>query len=322
MKALQEIDVEILRQLLKDGRKSFTAIAKENKTTKDVVWKHYKDMESVGIIVGATVQFNFQKLGYSGVAVIMINVESQSVNEVFNRLTKIPDLTCYRYYNSTYNIAAISRLKSLRDIEHFKAVISKEIKINEITTNIWTNVRNIPENILSHTQAHDSEKETLQFEESKNVHTTVDDLDKEIIEILTKDGRLPFKRVSEVLGVSTDTVARRYEKLTKANLIKVSIQINPLKLGYQAILDVNIALKNHGETSEIVQNLSEIPAVSYLVKLSGSYDLSVAVLVKDCRDIIAIDERIASMLNVKRTEATLREVPAAWPGQRQYLSTF
>ena len=148
MKELQEIDVKIIRTLLKDGRKSFTAIAKEYQTSKDVIWKHYKNMEDAGFIVGATVQLNFPKLGYSGIAVIMLSVEPRRLNEVFERLKKIPDVSCYRYYNSPNNVAVISRLVNLRDLEAFKELICKETSINEITARLWTNMRNVPENVL------------------------------------------------------------------------------------------------------------------------------------------------------------------------------
>ena len=54
MNALAEIDVKIIRALLKDGRKSFTAIADECHTSKDIVWKHYSEMKKASIIAGAT----------------------------------------------------------------------------------------------------------------------------------------------------------------------------------------------------------------------------------------------------------------------------
>lgn len=63
MSALEEIDIKILKELLKDGRKSFTTIAEEYHTSKDIIWKHYQNMASAGIIVGATTQFNYPKFG-------------------------------------------------------------------------------------------------------------------------------------------------------------------------------------------------------------------------------------------------------------------
>ncbi|MEU5761247.1 Lrp/AsnC family transcriptional regulator [Nocardia sp. NPDC047648] len=43
--------------------------------------------------------------------------------------------------------------------------------------------------------------------------TVIDDLDQAIVHALHVDGRAPFSRIGEVLGVSTQTVARRYRRL-------------------------------------------------------------------------------------------------------------
>jgi len=325
MKDLEEIDVKILIELLKDGRKIFTAIAEECHTSKDIVWKHYKDMTEASIIVGATIQFNYPKFGYSGVAMIMLSVESQYINGVFGRLKKIPDVDSFRNYNATHNLAAIAWLKSLRDLERIKELISKQSTINEIKTYLWTDVRNIPENILAGTFENKTEKANESSQAGAGAQKNsvkIDEIDMQIVEKLTKNGRLPFSKIAQEIGVSTDTVAKRYVKLVKNNFIKVSIQIKPLELGYQAILDVNIALTNQSKTKEVVDKLSIIPGVAYLVKISGDYDLLVVALVKDCKDITAINEKIVKIPYIQRMDATMRQVYPAWPGPRQYISTF
>jgi Lrp/AsnC family transcriptional regulator for asnA, asnC and gidA len=325
MKDLEEIDVKILIELLKDGRKNFTTIAEECQTSKDIVWKHYKDMTEAGIIVGATIQFNYPKFGYSGVAMIMLSVESQYVTGIFERLKKIPGIISFRLYNSTYNIAAISGLKSLRDLECVKELISKHNIINEIDACLWTDVRNIPENIFVGTFENKTEKANESSQtgaDAQKSSVKIDEIDMQIVKKLTKNGRLPFSKIAQEIGASTDTVARRYGKLRKNNFIKVSIQINPLELGYQAILSLNIALTNQSKTKEVVDKLSIIPGVTYLVKTSGNYDVLVTALVKDCKDIIAINEEIVKIPHIKRMEATMRQVYPAWPAPRQYISTF
>ena len=326
MKDLEDIDVKILKELLKDGRKSFTAIAEECQTSKDIVWKHYKDMTAAGIIAGATIQFNYPKFGYSAVAMILLSVESQYVTDVFGRLKKIPDLTSFRCYNATHNLAAIAWLKSLRDLERVKELISKQSTINEIKICLWTGARNIPENILVGTFEHKTEKADGKRSEAsvdaQKSSVKIDEIDMQIVEKLIRNGRLPFSKIAQEIGASTDTVSKRYEKLRKNNLIKVLIQINPVELGYQAILDVNIALTNQGETKEVVDKLSIVPGVAYLVEISGDYDLLVTALVKDCKDIIAINEKIIKIPYIQRMESAMRQVYPAWPGPRQYISTF
>jgi DNA-binding Lrp family transcriptional regulator len=208
MKDLEEIDIKILKELLKDARKSFTAIAEECHTSKDIIWKHYKEMEKAGIIVGATIQLNYQKFGYSGVAMMLLNVDSQDINDVFGRLKKIPDIGSFRYYNSTHNLAAISQLKSLRDLEHVKKIISKQSRINEIKTYLWTDVRNIPENILAGTFENKTEKANespqTDADAQKNL-LKIDEIDMQIVEKLTKNGRLPFSKIAQEIGASPKT---------------------------------------------------------------------------------------------------------------------
>jgi len=42
----------------------------------------------------------------------------------------------------------------------------------------------------------------------------------------------------------------------------------------------------------------------------------------DCKDINAIDKGIVKIPYIKRIEAVMRQVYSAWPGLRQYISTF
>lgn len=322
---INEIDAKILRALLEDGRKNFSTIARECGTTKDVIWKHFRDMEKAGAIVGATIQINYQKFGYSGIAMMLLSVESQYVNEVFDRLKKFSDAGIFRFYNSKHNLAAITYLKNLRDLERTKKILSQN-PTHEIKTYIWTDSRNTPENVFADAFENKNEKKQVRkFQASAEAtkrSVKLDAIDMQIVEKLTWNGRMSFRKIAQEIGASTDTVARRYERLKENNFIKVSIQINTVVLGYQAILDINVALANQSVLGETAERICRIPGISYVVKISGDYDLQVAALVKDCRDIIAINEEIAKIPYIKSIDATLRAAPTAWPGPRQYITTF
>ncbi|AYG82119.1 hypothetical protein DWB77_04289 [Streptomyces hundungensis] len=56
---------------------------------------------------------------------------------------------------------------------------------------------------------------------------TLDELDHCIIHALRIDGRAPFSRIAEVLGVSTQTVARRYGRLSSELSLRVVGVVNP-----------------------------------------------------------------------------------------------
>jgi DNA-binding Lrp family transcriptional regulator len=50
---------------------------------------------------------------------------------------------------------------------------------------------------------------------------TVDDLDRQLAQCLSVDGRAPFSAIASVLGVSDQTVARRYRRLRSAGVLRV-----------------------------------------------------------------------------------------------------
>lgn len=324
MLKLSAIDAVILKILLRDGRKSYAEIAEECGVTKNKVWKHFSKMEKKGIITGATLQVNYAALGFDALATLMANVEGEQINQVMNYLGKITEIRAYRQYNSIYNIRAITTLKNIDDLDHIKEIMRRRIPANGIRTYIWTAIRTIPENLgISLNQKPEvASKATLAIPSSTLVTTSkVDELDLKIIEKLSQNGRKSFCEIADELGISIDTVMKRFRKLERNNIIKVTIQVNPNLLGYSFTLDLNISLKSPSN-SKIIELLSRIPDVVIIIKTSGDYDLQVTAMIKDAEHMFKIQDEIFNLPGVTRIEASARKLPQAWPTPMQYLSTF
>ena len=60
----------------------------------------------------------------------------------------------------------------------------------------------------------------------------MDSLDRQLVHALYVDGRAPFSRIAEVLGVSDQTVARRYSRLRQAGTLRVLGRLNARRLGH------------------------------------------------------------------------------------------
>ncbi|HEY1621502.1 MAG TPA: AsnC family transcriptional regulator [Streptosporangiaceae bacterium] len=58
-------------------------------------------------------------------------------------------------------------------------------------------------------------------------------LDLQIVQCLLRDGRAPFRRVAEALGVSEQTVARRYRGLLAVGALRVQVQPDERATGWQ-----------------------------------------------------------------------------------------
>jgi DNA-binding Lrp family transcriptional regulator len=60
---------------------------------------------------------------------------------------------------------------------------------------------------------------------------SLDQLDRQIIHALIIDGRVPFSRVAVVVGVSEQTVARRYRRMRSAEVVRVAGVVDTQRLG-------------------------------------------------------------------------------------------
>ncbi len=322
---INEIDSKIIKCLLQDGRKSFVEIAEECKVSKNKIWKRYKAMEKKGIITGSTVQMNFASFGYDALATLLINVESQQIHEVMEYIEKISEIRAYRQYYSLYNVRAVTTLENLNDLTRIKELLKRKLPTLGLKTYFWTAVKNTPENL----SAIGAQRNILEKEENSSRPKTriltkeeIDERDLQIVQNLTLNGRAPFNEIAKKLETSIDTVAKRYNKLKKGGAIKVSIQINPNKIGYNSILDFNIAFSTPTNLMQIVESLTKIPDVIIIIKTSGDYDLQLTAMIRDVDQSFKIQDEIARICGVTKMEVSARKIPNKWPTQRQYISTF
>jgi Lrp/AsnC family transcriptional regulator for asnA, asnC and gidA len=324
---IKELDSEILKSLLKDGRTGYHEIAKKCGVSKNKVWKRCRAMEEKGVINGATAQINFGSFGYDALATFLISIEAQQLEQAMELTRNITEIRSYRQYNSVYNIRAVATLRNLNELDYLKQVIRRKLPTVGLKTYIWTGVRNIPEN-LNFTGAQRNTSGIEQPGLSPGARTlgeriTVDELDKQIVAKLTVDGRASFTKVAQEIGLSTDTVVKRYHRLKENGAIKVSIQINPNKIGYTSILDFNIAFtKPGGLSNPVVEALAKIPDVIIITETSGDYDLQLSAMVRDTAQSFDMQDQIARISGITKIEAGARKIPERWPTPQQYISTF
>ena len=102
--------------------------------------------------------------------------------------------------------------------------------------------------------------------------STFDDLDRRLVHALQLDGRLPFSRIAEVLGVSDQTVARRYAKLRTQGRLRVLATIEPSVLGQVHWL-IRVQCKPDG-AEKLGRALARREDTSWVNLTSGGTELS------------------------------------------------
>ncbi|MGD0449991.1 MAG: AsnC family transcriptional regulator [Candidatus Bathyarchaeia archaeon] len=324
---LNDLDAKILRILLKDGRTGYDELAEACNVTKNVAWKRCRAMEKKGIIKGATVQINYSHFGFDAIATLLVSVNPEQMEQVMELLPKITEVKAFRQYNSVYNVRAYASLKDLNELDHVKQIIKQKIPTMGLKTYIWTGVRNIPENLnltgILEQADKDGRQDLNKTVSALEAETLIDELDKQIMAKLTLDGRASFSQIAKQIGVSTETVIKRYHNLRKKGSMKVSIQISPSKIGYSSILDFNIAFAAPGGLSNtVIESLAKILDVIIITRTSGDYDIQGTAMIRDTSESFAIQDQIARISGITKVEVSARKIPDRWPSPQQTISTF
>jgi DNA-binding Lrp family transcriptional regulator len=101
--------------------------------------------------------------------------------------------------------------------------------------------------------------------------STIDALDRRLIHALLRDGRLPFRRIADVLGSSEQTIARRYRRLREAGVVGVVILREPRR--YRENVFVRIRTKP-GAAAPIGDSLARRSDVSWVTLAAGGTEVS------------------------------------------------
>ena len=116
----------------------------------------------------------------------------------------------------------------------------------------------------------------------------LDDVNKQIIEHLQRDGRMSYAGLAKIIGLSEAAVRQRVQRLLDGGMMQIVAVTDPLMLGFAR--QAMVGVKCVGDMRVIADQLAAIPEVDYVVICAGGYDLLVELV---CTD----DEHLLRLLN-------------------------
>lgn len=133
----------------------------------------------------------------------------------------------------------------------------------------------------------------------------MDQIDLDIISFLQSDGRMPFTDIAKALGVSEGTVRNRVARLMQDRVLQIVGMVDPYRLGYDAPAIISVSVQPP-LLNQVAKTISTFPEVSYLIMVSGEFDLLVEVLCKD-RDHLAnfLNEKLLKVAGILNTQTSM-----------------
>ena len=102
----------------------------------------------------------------------------------------------------------------------------------------------------------------------------LDRVDRGMVRLLQKDGRMPIVSLARNLGISETTARTRLKRLIKDDIINVVAVSNPIKLGFEIIGSLKLSI-DLTRKDAILDQLKKIDQLNYIALTTGRTDIDI-----------------------------------------------
>lgn len=136
----EEVDLEILRILSKDGRDSYRKIAIELNRSPVTIKKHVEKLEEKGIIKGYGIQIDFEKLGYNIYALIEITISKGKMLDVEKEIAQNPNVFGVYDITGNYDALIFARFKTRPELSAMIKNLHASPNVERTNTHLILNI--------------------------------------------------------------------------------------------------------------------------------------------------------------------------------------
>lgn len=135
----------------------------------------------------------------------------------------------------------------------------------------------------------------------------IDKLDRQILDIIVQNARIPFRDVAEQCGVSRAAIHQRVQRMIESEVITGSgYYVNPKVLGYATSAYIGVKLEKGSMYKNVVPEFEKIPEVTECHFTTGPYTLLVKLYACDNEHLMdLLNNRIQEIPGVVATETMI-----------------
>lgn len=140
---------------------------------------------------------------------------------------------------------------------------------------------------------------------SRPSDTPYDELDRQIVALLQKDGRRPNTEIGQLLGVTETTVRKRIGRLVSENLIKVVAVPSPEVVGMtmSAIVGINVEMNS---LHDVAAALEALPQTRYVGFSTGPYDLIIEIFFRSHEQLLELlSKKLSRIPGITKTDTSV-----------------
>ena len=148
-----------------------------------------------------------------------------------------------------------------------------------------------------------AKKKTRKNKSTDNLSGLLDEQDIAIIAQLRNDGRMAYRSIAEIVGLSEAAVRQRVNRLVNNEICQITAVMDPKALGLNAV--ASVGMKVNGDLDKIADKIAAIKQVEYIILTAGIFDLMAELVCKDYEELLSVLKELRSLPEIQTTELNL-----------------
>jgi Lrp/AsnC family transcriptional regulator, leucine-responsive regulatory protein len=138
----------------------------------------------------------------------------------------------------------------------------------------------------------------------------VEDLDRRIVDLLAKDGRISFTDLGKALGMSTSAVHQRVRRLEQRGVVKgYTAKLDHSALGQQMTAFISITPLDPAAPDDIPERLHEVPQIEECHSVAGDENYILKVRVSTPHELEELIATVRGVANVSTRTTVVLSTP-------------
>ncbi len=144
---MDNIDLCIIETLVKDARTSFRQIAKTLNVSPDTIIDRYNVLKEKGVIRGTTITLDPKEIGYSAMAVFMIDISPLETSKnqfdssgILEKIIKMPNIIVASKTVGDHDLLAIGVVKDFNHLFDIRNEIAAIPGVKDMEVSFWSEI--------------------------------------------------------------------------------------------------------------------------------------------------------------------------------------
>ena len=281
MALIDRKDKRILAELDFDGRATLSKVAKNVRSSKQLVKYRIDEMMRKGLVKQTYAHIDYFKLGY---VCIQLFIKLKNVTRK-KEVAIVQFVSGLKYPKNVYTMGGAWDIllqvwvKDMRELAKLIGRIHRRYGSNILRKEISIATRFT---FFGHTYIHGVEQPSV----SSYLHTDVHDIrkkDMQLLKLLNQDGRMPNTQIAEKLKLSPETVRRKIKEFKKSGIImafRAEIDSSMLEF-YHFKLFIKLRTRTIKRIETFIKYLATLENVLYVSKSIEMSELEINIFARD-----------------------------------------